>query len=102
MRKMMAATWCRSGGRPAEDIPMMSEVSDATRLRGRSSPLGATVFPDGVNFSVFSRDAADVELLLFDRVDDAGPSRTVTLDPRQNRTYHYWHVFVPGIGPGQL
>ena len=26
----------------------------------------------------------------------------ITLDPRQNRTYHYWHTFVPGIGPGQL
>lgn len=22
--------------------------------------------------------------------------------PRQNRTYHYWHLFVPGIGPRQL
>jgi isoamylase len=72
------------------------------RLRGRSSPLGATVFPDGVNFSLFSRDAAEIELLLFDRVDDGKPSRIVTLTPRQNRTYHYWHTFVPGIGPGQL
>ena len=70
--------------------------------RGTSSPLGATVFPGGVNFSLFSRDATSVELLLFDRVDDARPSRTVTLDPRLNRTYHYWHVFVPGIGAGQL
>jgi glycogen operon protein len=24
------------------------------------------------------------------------------LDPAVNRTYHYWHVFVPGVGPGQL
>ena len=55
-----------------------------------------------MNFSLFSRDATSVELLLFDRVDDASPSRTVTLDPRLNRTYHYWHVFVPGVGPGQL
>ena len=70
--------------------------------RGNSSPLGATVFPGGVNFSLFSRDATSVELLLFDRVDDARPSRTVTLDPRLNRTYHYWHAFVPGVGPGQL
>ena len=70
--------------------------------RGESSPLGATIRPGGVNFSVFSRDAVSVELLLFDRVDDARPSLTVTLDPRWNRTYHYWHVFVPGIGAGQL
>jgi glycogen operon protein len=76
--------------------------TDNDRHRGHSSPLGATVVPGGVNFSVFSRDATSVELLLFDRVDDAVPSRTVRLDPRVNRTYHYWHAFVPDIGPGQL
>jgi pullulanase/glycogen debranching enzyme len=32
-----------------------------------SSPLGATGFPQGVNFSLFFRKASDVELLLFDR-----------------------------------
>ena len=70
--------------------------------RGSSSPLGATIVPGGVNFSVFSRDCTGVELLLFDRVDDARPARTIQLKPRLNRTYHYWHAFVPGIGPGQL
>jgi pullulanase/glycogen debranching enzyme len=39
------------------------EVHDAT---GQSSPLGATVYPDGINFSVFSRSASRIELLLFD------------------------------------
>ena len=29
-----------------------------------------------------------------------GLSRTIILDPKQNRTYHYWHVFVPGHRPG--
>jgi isoamylase len=33
---------------------------------GRSSPLGATVTDGGVNFSLFSRSATSVELLLFD------------------------------------
>jgi len=71
-------------------------------LRGNSSPLGATVVDCGVNFSLFSRDCSGVELLLFDRVDDAGPSRTITLHSQHNRTYHYWHIFVPGLGPGQI
>ena len=71
-------------------------------LRGSSSPLGATVVPGGVNFSLFSRDCTGVELLLFDRVDDARPSRTILLSPKQNRTYHYWHLFVPGLGQGQI
>ena len=26
----------------------------------------------------------------------------VRLDPAANRTYHYWHAFVPGVRPGQL
>jgi glycogen operon protein len=50
---------------------------------------------------LFSRTASGVELLFFDR-DDAAPSRTVRLDPATNRTYHYWHVFVPDVRPGQL
>jgi isoamylase len=69
---------------------------------GQSSPLGATVAPGGVNFSVFSRSASVVELVFFDREDDAGPARTITLDPTANRTWNYWHVFVQGVKPGQL
>jgi len=64
--------------------------------------LGASLVCDGVNFSVFSRGASAVELLLFDRDDDARPARLIPIDPASNRTYHYWHIFVPGIGPGQL
>src|SRR5246127_1627376 len=69
---------------------------------GRSSPLGATVGCGGANFSLYSRDALGIELLLFDRVDDARPARVVCLDTSVNRTYHYWHVFVPGVEAGQL
>jgi glycogen operon protein len=69
---------------------------------GRSNPLGATVVDGGVNFSLFSRTATGVELLLFDRADDARPSRVVYIDPVTNRTYHYWHVFVPGLPLGQI
>jgi isoamylase len=70
--------------------------------RGRSSPLGATPAGNGVNFSVYSRDGTGVELLLFDRDDDARPARVISLDPFINRTYHYWHVFVPGLQAGQI
>ncbi len=77
-------------------------AADSRPGRGRSHPLGATVVPGGVNFSIFCRDCSAVELLLFDRVDDGRPARVMTLDPRKNRSYHYWHLFVPGLGPGQL
>src|SRR5579863_26391 len=69
---------------------------------GRSFPLGATVCQGGVNFSIFSRNATVVELLFFDSTDDARPARVVAIDPITNRTYHYWHVFVPGAPPGQI
>ena len=67
-----------------------------------ASPLGATVYRDGINFSVFSRHARAIELLFFDRADDAKPARVISIDPGANRTYHYWHIFVPGVRPGQL
>lgn len=68
----------------------------------RCSPLGATVYEDGVNFSVFSRNATGIELLLFDHEDDNKPSRVIKIEPRAGRTYHYWHIFVPGVRAGQL
>src|SRR5512139_4261667 len=69
---------------------------------GQSAPLGASMRRGGVNFSVYSRSATGVELLLFDSGDDNRPSRVVRLDPVVNRSYHYWHVFVPGVQAGQL
>jgi glycogen operon protein len=69
---------------------------------GESAPLGATPSPGGVNFSIFSRHASHVELLLFDREDDAQPTRVIPFDPSTNRTYFYWHVFVPGLKAGQI
>ena len=50
--------------------------------RGTSSPLGATVQPGGVNFSVYSKNATLVELLLFDTEDALKPARVVSLSPR--------------------
>jgi len=69
---------------------------------GSSAPLGATPSANGVNFSVFSRHATGVQLLFFDAPDDTRAARVVQLDPSANRTYHYWHVFVPDVRPGQL
>ncbi len=83
--------------RPRSDAGSPSEAQ-----AGEPAPLGATPSDAGVNFSVFAKGATRVDLLLFDREDDARPSRVIALDPRTNVDYHYWHVFVPGIGPGQV
>jgi len=69
---------------------------------GMSFPLGATLGDGGVNFSVFSKHARALQLLLFDAIDAPRASRTVDLVPPAHRTYHYWHAFVPGVGAGQL
>src|SRR5882724_8777512 len=75
----------------------------ATRIgAGCSAPLGATPSEEGVNFSIFSRHATAMEMLLFDAVDDARPAQAIRIDPIANRTYHYWHVFVPDVRPGQI
>ena len=81
-------------------INTSSELPD--RTTGRSTPLGATVVEGGVNFSLYSRTAAEVELLLFDSVNDGTPARVIRLCPAENRSYFYWHVFVPDVKPGQL
>ena len=69
---------------------------------GTSAPLGARVTPEGVNFSVFSKRATSIELLLFEDTWAPKPSRVIRLDPREHRTYHYWHVLVPDLQPGQV
>ena len=69
---------------------------------GQSAPLGATATRGGVNFSIFSRHASGVELLLFDQEDDSQPARVICFDPSVNRTYYYWHAFVPEVQAGQI
>jgi len=83
---------------------MPSAIDSALRVSsaGGSSPLGATLLPGGVNFSIYSRSATGVELLLFDREDDGQPSRAIALDAVKSRTYHYWHTFVPDLQEGQI
>ncbi len=71
-------------------------------LPGQSYPLGATVTAEGVNFCIYSKNSAAVELLLFDYMDSPEAARVITLDPSQHRTFTYWHVFLKGCRPGQL
>ncbi len=95
-----------------ESIPVMNRICSGVLINGavlapgvrvgQSYPLGATPDATGVNFSVFSKNATAVDLLFFDTVDDPRPARVISLDRRANRTFHFWHVHVAGIQPGQL
>ena len=65
-------------------------------------PFGAKLSPDGVQFSVFSRNASDMRLLLYDRAGDREPKRVVEFDPDADRWGDVWNKTVPGLEPGQL
>jgi isoamylase len=67
--------------------------------RGQPLPYGAAARRNGINFSVFSRHATAVTLVLF-VPGEKEPVLELPLDPRMNRTGEVWHVFVEGIDPG--
>jgi isoamylase len=79
------------------------KVTQAQETRvGRAFPLGATPDTDGVNFSIFSYHSTAMDLLLFDSPDNAEPAQVIHLDPDRNRSFYYWHVYVPGLKSGQV
>jgi len=81
----------------------ISEISEHSDIRtGSPLPLGTQEMAGGVNFAIFSRNANRVRLELFRHADDAAPASAIDLDPGHNRTGDVWHVWVKGIGPGQL
>ncbi|MBW1860720.1 MAG: hypothetical protein JRI70_11925 [Deltaproteobacteria bacterium] len=65
---------------------------------GRPLPLGATVAPEGVNFSVFSRHATSLTLVLLEKANPK-PVAEIPLAPDINRTGDIWHIFVVGLDP---
>ncbi|HRI86882.1 MAG TPA: glycogen debranching protein GlgX [Candidatus Hydrogenedentes bacterium] len=62
--------------------------------------MGATPTENGVHFSLFSRHATQVWLMLFDTADAASPVLEVRLDPRLHRIGDVWTVFVKGLAVG--
>ena len=81
----------------------ISQISERSDVRpGSPLPLGTQEWGRGVNFSIFSRYASRVRLELFDHPEDAAPARVIDLDSARNRTGDVWHVWVKGIGPGQI
>ena len=63
-------------------------------------PVGATANEDGVNFSIFSRHATQVELLLYAEAEHSDPFQVIKLEPQVNRTFYAWHVLVKKLLPG--
>ncbi len=69
---------------------------------GAPHPFGAIPQASGVNFSLYSQDATDVILLLFDRADAVEPLQIIRFDPFIHKTFHFWHVCVRGVSAGMF
>ena len=78
-------------------LDVVNEQFEITR--GQSLPLGATAVRGGINFSVFSKHATNVSLVLF-APDQVDPLAEFPLDSRYNKTGNIWHACVRGLDPG--
>ncbi len=66
---------------------------------GKPYPLGATWDGEGVNFAIFSENATGVELCLFNSPRDDKEYASIKVT---EQTDYVWHVYIPGLQPGQL
>lgn len=78
------------------------ETSAFTLEAGHFSPLGATPDAEGVNFSLFSKNATAVTFLLFDHPESQEPILEIPLDPLHHKTFYFWHLYLRGARPGML
>jgi glycogen operon protein len=69
---------------------------------GKPLPLGARLTETGVNFSLFSRSATAVTLMLFESPEPGCANEAIQLDKRKNRTGDVWHCHVRGVRAGAL
>ncbi|ADK82553.1 glycogen debranching protein GlgX [Sediminispirochaeta smaragdinae] len=83
-------------------MELSTDKKQRTIEPGHPLPLGAYITGRGAQFSIFSRNATAVCLLLFDKANDTNPSETYQLDPKQNKTGDIWHIHIHGLKTGQF
>ena len=84
----------------SKTIPLNTTISmNTTVYPGSPFPLGATWGEQGVNFAIYAENANGVDLCLFNTLEDETESVKIRI---KERTHHIWHVYVPGLKPGQL
>jgi isoamylase len=67
---------------------------------GSRYPEGATLVTGGVNFSIYSRYATHVELLLFEKADSRKAFQVIPLEARLHRVFFFWSVLVVDLPVG--
>ncbi len=68
---------------------------------GSPLPLGANIIKDGTQFSMISRHASRVKLVLFENASPESDFDVIDLDPDENKTGDIWHIWIQGIEHGQ-
>ncbi len=68
---------------------------------GSAWPLGSSLTPDGVNFSIAAPHAKKVQLLIFQNESDDFPIEIISFN-QINRSGDYWHVELEGCSEGTL
>ncbi len=80
----------------------MNKYENLKTAPGLPHPFGANIINDGVQFAIFSRYATSVKLLLFHSADQFAEYSVFDLDPVFNKTGDIWHIWIEGIGNGQV
>ena len=75
-------------------VPAMHHPHSVMQFR-YPLPYGAIMHDDGVQFSVYSKSATAMRVLLYDDVSDREPSDVIRFDPNNDRWGDIWSVFVP-------
>ncbi len=68
---------------------------------GKPLPLGANFYGTGVQFSIFSRNAKSVYLILFHDTSEDSLYDEFLLDYHKNKTGDIWHIWIENIKHGQ-
>ncbi len=69
---------------------------------GSPLPLGSFLKRNGVQFSIFSRHATAITLVLYENEKPESLFFEIELDPEINKTGDIWHIFIEGVEEGQL
>lgn len=73
---------------------IMSETTPIKFSSGFPYPFGATIYSEGVNFSVVSVHAKNISLSIFSRESPPKLLHKFSLDPIANKTGDVWHIFL--------
>jgi len=79
----------------SKQTPIAYQTRPGTRY-----PCGASPVADGINFSIYSRHATHVELLLFEGAETPQPFQVIPLEARIHRTFFFWSVQVVDLPVG--